>query len=425
MRCLLYTLLLVTGPLGAQYYYPPVSSGQWDTVSPASLGWCVSELDTLSEFLEDTHAKGFIILHQGKIAHEEYFGAFTQDSIWYWASAGKSLTAFLVGMAQEQGLLAFDDKTSDYLGVGWTSAPPAKEDLITLKEQLRMTTGLDYTVPDLDCMEDTCLLYKNDAGTYWYYHNAPYRLLQDVVANASGKTYNQYTFQQLSQSTGISGLWVNYVFFSTARSMARFGLLALSKGYWGNTPILSDSAYFYDMVHPSQVHNEAYGYLWWLNGQSTFRQPGIDFPFNGSIIPSAPADLYMAAGKNDQRIYVVPGQDLVVVRIGQAANQSLPALSGFDDELWKLLNAVLCQNVGLESYTRRDISVFPNPAYGYITLEPWEKDFGAEVWTLGGQRLKKLTFEGRKASVKDLKSGLYLLKVQTSKGKQVLRLRID
>ena len=191
MRCLLYTLLLVTGPLGAQYYYPPVSSGQWDTVSPASLGWCVSELDTLSEFLEDTHAKGFIILHQGKIAHEEYFGAFTQDSIWYWASAGKSLTAFLVGMAQEQGLLDINDKTSDYLGVGWTSAPPAKEDLITLKEQLRMTTGLDYTVPDLDCMEDTCLLYKNDAGTYWYYHNAPYRLLQDVVANASGKTYNQ------------------------------------------------------------------------------------------------------------------------------------------------------------------------------------------------------------------------------------------
>ena len=56
-----------------------------------------------------------------------------------------------------------------------------------------MTTGLDYTVPDLDCTEPACLHYKADAGTQWYYHNAPYLLLETVVENASGKTYNQFT----------------------------------------------------------------------------------------------------------------------------------------------------------------------------------------------------------------------------------------
>ena len=262
-------------------------------------GWCTQNLDTLSDYLNAHDTRSFLILYKGRIAYERYYHGFKQDSSWYWASAGKSLVSFLIGMAQHQGLLNINDKTSDYLGSGWSVEPAAKEDLITVKHQLSMTTGLDFTVADPDCVTDTCLKYKYDAGTHWYYHNAPYYLLQDVLEQATGKSMNVYTYQALSP-IGFTGLWFGTLYFSTARSMARFGLLNLNKGIWDGDTIMNDSTYRQAMVSPSQNLNPAYGYLWWLNGGNSFRQPGFDISFPGPIIPTAPPDLYMAAGANDQ-----------------------------------------------------------------------------------------------------------------------------
>ena len=353
--------------LSAQNYFPPTSGTQWDTVSDSGLGWCTSEKDTLLKYVESVNSRSFIILHKGRIVVEEYMNGFSADSVWYWASAGKSLMAFLIGMAQEDGFLNIVDKTSQYLNTGWTSAPPGKEDLITIWHQITMTTGLDYTVPDQDCLSDTCLNYLHDAGTHWYYYNAPYRLTQDVLEAAVGQGLNLYTLQSLTNTTGIAGLWFNYVFFSRARDMARFGLLCLNEGRWNTTPVLGDTTYFYDMTNPSQNLNEAYGYLWWLNGSNSFKQPGLDIVFQGEIIPTAPSDLYMAAGKNDQRIYVVPSLDLVVVRQGEAANQSLPALSNFDKELWTLIMNYICpKGIGLTENAKDPIEIYPNPAGKYI-----------------------------------------------------------
>ncbi len=129
-------------------YFPPNTGNTWDTISPASLGWCQNELDTLVNYLDQINTKAFILLKDGKIVVEEYFGTFTQDSLWYWASAGKSLTAFTVGIAQQEGYLSIDDTSSQYLGQGWTVCPPAKEEMISIRHQLSMNTGLDDGVPD-------------------------------------------------------------------------------------------------------------------------------------------------------------------------------------------------------------------------------------------------------------------------------------
>jgi CubicO group peptidase (beta-lactamase class C family) len=59
----------------------------------------------------------------------------------------------------------------------------------------------------------------------------------------------------------------NNIYFSTARSMARFGLLNLNKGIWDTVPILNDTNYFTEMTTTSQDMNRSYGYLWWLNGK--------------------------------------------------------------------------------------------------------------------------------------------------------------
>ncbi|MBC7875138.1 MAG: serine hydrolase, partial [Ferruginibacter sp.] len=58
---------------------------------------------------------------------------------------------------------------------------------------------------------------------------------------------------------------------------------------------------------------------------------------------NAPADMYAAMGAEDQRIYVVPSKKMVVIRMGNASDPLNPnfALSGFDNELWQKINAVI------------------------------------------------------------------------------------
>jgi len=327
-------------------YFPPIDGNEWQTTSASSLGWNTNELSNLDTYLQSKNTKAFIILKNGKIVTEKYYGTFTLDSVWYWASAGKTLTAFLVGIAQNEGLININNKTSDYIGTGWTSESLAKENLITVRHQLTMTTGLDDGVADNDCTLPSCLIYKADAGTRWAYHNAAYTMLDKVVETASGLTYNTFFQQRVRNKTGINGLWVkstnsNNIFYSNARSMAKFGLLLLNKGKWDNTVILNDPDYFNTMINSSQTLNPGYGYLTWLNGKSSFMVPTMQTVYPGSIIPNAPTDLFAALGKYDQKIYVVPSQNLVVIRMGKSTGDTMFALSSFDNELWGKLKTII------------------------------------------------------------------------------------
>jgi hypothetical protein len=63
--------------------------------------------------------------------------------------------------------------------------------------------------------------------------------------------------------------------------------------------------------------------------------------FPVSIIPNAPPDLYAALGKNDQKIYVVPSQNLVIIRLGNSAGGVTLAASDFDNTLWGKLKAII------------------------------------------------------------------------------------
>jgi CubicO group peptidase (beta-lactamase class C family) len=213
----------------SQYYFPPDNQTVWDTLSPSVLGWCNSETEKLYQFLNANNTKAFILLKEGKIVLEKYFNGHSAAANWYWASAGKTLTAFVVGIAQQEKLLNINDKSSDYLGKGWTNCSPEQENEITIRHQLTMTSGLDDGVSDPYCTNGSCLKFKAKAGNRWAYHNAPYTLLDKVIEKASGQSLNVYTTQKVRTQTGMNGLFIqqdfNNVFFSTARSMARFGLL--------------------------------------------------------------------------------------------------------------------------------------------------------------------------------------------------------
>ncbi|MEM1451983.1 MAG: serine hydrolase, partial [Planctomycetota bacterium] len=88
-----------------------------------------------------------------------------------------------------------------------------------------------------------------------------------------------------------------------------------------------------EMRTPSQDLNPAYGWLWWINGQdrwvSTGGQSGT-----GPLVPAAPADTTMALGLGDQKVFVVPSRDWVIVRQG-----GLTGSSFFNSELWLRIEA--------------------------------------------------------------------------------------
>ena len=347
--------------LAQPLYFPPASNNAWERLSRTELGWCQDKLDSLVTFAARTDTKALIILKDGKIALEQYYGAFTRDSLWYWASAGKTVTATLVGMAQHEGLMDITTSSANYLGRGWSSCTPQQEDAITVRHHLTMTTGIGFDRGNDNCTTPDCLRYRAAPGTIWDYHNACYLLLQDMIAKATSTTFQLYYTRKLAQPLGMGGAWFNGVLYSKPLAMARFGLMILAGGVWNGDTIIKDRRYFDEMINTSQQINKSYGYLFWLNGKGSYMQPGIPMVWPNDLVPSAPKDMYAGMGKNDQRVYIIPSQRMVVVRMGNPGDSSAPAISGYDDALWQRINALPC-NTSVGNEQQSEINIWPNPA---------------------------------------------------------------
>lgn len=88
------------------------------------------------------------------------------------------------------------------------------------------------------------------------------------------------------------GLWIS------TRDEARFGLLFLRNGRWGDKQIVS-SEWVKRATAPSRTKAD-YGYLWWLNTDK-------------KQWASAPASSYAALGYGSNAIWINPENDLVIV----------------------------------------------------------------------------------------------------------------
>lgn len=331
-------------------YFPPLESGEWEKKPLSELGWNQTELAEFLAWLPTQDTRALIILKDGKIVVEEYWGkkltgtgTMDQGSLWYWASAGKTLTAALIGIAQQEKLLSTGDPTYKYLGEGWTSMSSIQEKEIKLIHHLSFTTGIDDQVSNLDATDPGSFRYLAKPGTRWSYHNGTYTVLDRVLEKASGKTFQAYFEEKLGKKIGMKGFWQqtgdNNVFYSEARSFARFGLLLLGNGNWSGSQIL-DKKYLEKMIQSSQDINLSYGYLTWLNGQKSYMLPGIQATLPGSLIPSAPSDMYQALGKNGQFLMIVPSKNLVIVRMGGAPGD-LPVPYLLARQMWDRLSKVI------------------------------------------------------------------------------------
>ncbi len=411
-------------------YFPPTTGNVWDSILPSSLNYCQARIDSLYNYLQAKDTKSFILLKDGKRVLEKYFGSYTKDSLWYWASASKSLASFITGVAQQKGYVNINNKASQYLGTGWTSAPLAKENLITIKHLLTMTSGLQ-DAPPLPCdNEDTakaCLTYLADAGTRWAYHTGAYRKVQDVVSNAVGQNYNLITNNWIESKTGMSGAWFQQVYYSKARDMARFGLLNLNKGIWNTDTLLKDTSYFRAMTNTSQNLNLAYGYLWWLNGKASLMTPGFQMVFPGTLMSNAPNDMYAALGKNDQKIYVVPSKNMVVVRQGNTAGGFNLAASAFDNVLWDYINKLDCSVTGIKNNNELAYTIFPNPTSNRLIIQNELLNINtvAVYNVLGGEvfNLKALSTKDIELDFSEYANGIYFIEI-TNQQKNTTRYKI-
>jgi len=323
-------------------YFPSNTSNVWETKSTSDLGWNQNAVQPLKDYLAQKNTKSFMILVNGRIVMEEYFNGHNSSAEWEWNSAGKTLVAATTGIAQKEGLVNISNKASDYLGTAWTNMTLPKENLVTVRNLLTMTSGID-DIKQLVIKPN--LTYVADAGTRWAYGNVFQKLI-DVVSQSSNQNFESYFNTKLKNKIGMDGFWnfgtIFSIYHSTTRSMARFGLLALNKGKWNSDQIINES-FFNESVTSSQSINPSYGYLWWLNGKANYMIPTEQTVYQGLLVPNAPADMYAAMGAGDQRIYIIPSKKMIVIRMGEASDPANTnfAVSGFDNALWEKINAVI------------------------------------------------------------------------------------
>ena len=317
-------------------YFPP-ADGPWEKIKPEEVGWDEAKLKSALDWAGDVGSSGVVILLNGRILAEQHWvqeasglglrprprsnrnGHAMEDV----ASVQKSITSLLVGLALQKRLLKLDDPVSMHLGVGWSKASEIQEARIKIRHLLTMTSGLS---DDLE--------FVAKPGTKWRYNTPAYARVRDCVVAAAGQELNELTREWLTHPLGMrDSRWLPrpagiqalnaFGFSSTARDLARIGLLMQADGRWEETRVFDDSHYLEEATTASQQQNLSYGYLWWLN--QTER------------VASAPRDMYSANGAKTRRLYVIPSQGLVITRIGVSPKMNRPR--NFDAEFLRRILA--------------------------------------------------------------------------------------
>jgi CubicO group peptidase (beta-lactamase class C family) len=311
----------------------------WSTGNPVDYGFDPTLLDAAVSVAESKNSTCFLVIRHGTIISEHYWqghDATSVDASW---SIAKSYTSALVGIAVARGDIgSLDDSASKYLPE-WKGTD---KEAITIRNLLDMTSGLQWSafqdyVSMATFSEDNTefavdLPLDETPGTNWTYHNGGVQIFEPIFRNATGMAMDAYAQAYLWSKIGSHATWKHdgaghptaYAnVLAPCRDHARLGYLYLHGGNWNGEQVVP-SAYVTETLQPSQNLNRAYGFLWWLNGQT----PAIDAmgqAWSGQMVSFAPPDLFAARGFGNQFIDVIPSLDLMVVRFAPD-----PATGQFD-----------------------------------------------------------------------------------------------
>lgn len=301
---------------------------------PRDIDW--TALDAASEWTFNRESAeqvtlSLIIVHKGQIIHERYadgVNRMTRTRTW---STAKSIAATLIGMLVDDGRLDLDES----LGFNWLPDVGGHDNdprnAITLRNVLNMSSGL-YPVDsfNMEYATGSGLAYWaglssvdgarrralfREPGTHFDYENYDTLLAVYAMKSALGdqKTYAEFPRKALFDRIGMRNTLAStdrfgdFIFssqvYTSARDLARFGLLYVQGGVWqGERLISKDWIEFVRTPAPATADlGSHYGGQFWL------------VPDDRDDVPKT---AYSTAGNRGQYVVIIPSHDTVIVRRG-------------------------------------------------------------------------------------------------------------
>ncbi|MBM6401746.1 serine hydrolase domain-containing protein [Phycicoccus sonneratiae] len=275
---------------------------------------------------KDLGTRAVVVLRDGKLVAERYADGFSTDTPQLGWSMAKSATNLLVGRyVLERGL---DVRKEDGLRPEWTDERRS----ITVDQLMRMTSGLRWDETYSLGTPITQMLYAepdmaryvasqglaHQPGTYQQYSSGSTNLVCSWLSSLADVPDADFPRTELFAPLGLSSAtWetdgvgnpvCSSYLWATPRDWAALGQFALQDGVWGGDRLLPEGWMAQSTTAQPVDHSEERGYAagWWVNQEA-----------DGSLVaPELPADAYWMSGHDGQRVYVVPSQRLVVVRLG-------------------------------------------------------------------------------------------------------------
>jgi CubicO group peptidase (beta-lactamase class C family) len=278
-----------------------------------------------ADYSASTGGIGVLVIQNGKDLFETYANGGSANRPHLLASGTKSFAGTLAMAAQEDGLLRLDEPVSDTL-TEWKSDPRKRR--ITIRQLLSLTSGLergDNGRPGtyVQAVEARAVA---EPGRRFAYGPVPFQafgaLLSRKLAPRNESVYRYLRRRILDPVDLRDAFWTGRAkgepnlpsgAYMTAREWAKFGLAILNRG----GGVLKPSSVT-EMLKGTDA-NPGYGLSWWLNRPGTLSPTGTPFSANGRYWPGGPTDAFMAAGAGNQRLYILPHLNAVVVRQGRQA----------------------------------------------------------------------------------------------------------
>lgn len=266
------------------------------------------------QFLADSETSALLILQDGRVRYENYWGVGGADVQWLSMSVAKSWVSALVGIAVAEGKIrSIEEPISDYIDV----APGSGYDGVAIADVLRMSSGArwdeDYSNLDSDAvrlahatqlphgsLDDFVANMARDVepGTLCRYNSADTQALGELLVKATGEDLARYMHRKLVQPLGFEqpAYWIldgqgRELAFAgvnmTARDFARLGELYRAGGFWNGVEVVPSAWVTQSLTVHSPVQAPGavrigdetlpvgYGQQWWLDPDGTFQAQGV------------------------------------------------------------------------------------------------------------------------------------------------------
>ncbi len=279
-----------------------------------------------------------VVLYKGRLAHASYFNESAPESEFSTHSLTKVLTSILVGHAIADGYIeSVDQPAADFLPEWDTDE---RRD-ITVRDLLNMAGGLEETFafwpgsPRLERTMGTDIVTANLAvgiyappGSAFSHANPNSQVAGIVVERAIGMRFADYLSEKLWTPLGLRDGWLlldrpdgmvhtDCCMWTAIEDWVRIGQTLLQNGCYAGQQIIPEG-WVDEMTTPSAA-NENYGMQLWLGtSHESLRKydPSITFMGNLHSEPFLADDVFFLDGAGDQRLYMIPSRELVILRTG-------------------------------------------------------------------------------------------------------------